>query len=224
MKIILKRLVSYLIDIIIVSIFATLITSNSYINKDYEKYNNVYEEYINTVDEYEKSKEELETKKDSIENYDEKLETLNKEYNKKQIDYSYELSKLSIIPSVFNIICILMYFVVIQYYFDGQTLGKKIMKLKVAANNKPLNILNYLLRSLILNEVLINMLSIFFIIILSKNNFLLYSKISYVITYVIELIIVFMIIFTKDNRGLHDMIANTKVVETNKKEDFSNEM
>ena len=117
-----------------------------------------------------------------------------------------------------------MYFVVIQYYFDGQTLGKKIMKLKVAANNKPLNILNYLLRSLILNEVLINMLSIFFIIILSKNNFLLYSKISYVITYVIELIIVFMIIFTKDNRGLHDMIANTKVVETNKKEDFSNEM
>ena len=69
MKIILKRLISYLIDIIIVSIFATLITSNSYINKDYEKYNNVYEEYINTVDEYEKSKEELETKKDSIMNY-----------------------------------------------------------------------------------------------------------------------------------------------------------
>lgn len=37
----------------------------------------------------------------------------------------------------------------------------------------------------------------------------------YVITYVIEVAIIFMMAFTKENRGLHDFAANTKVIELN---------
>ena len=75
-----------------------------------------------------------------------------------------------------------------------------------------LNILNYLIRSLIVNEVFINLVSLLCLIILSKNSYIALSKIIYVITYILEMTILFMIVFDKNNRGLHDYISNTKVV------------
>ncbi len=45
MKILLKRIGAYLIDIILISIIATVLSSNKYINKDYVKYTKLYEEY-----------------------------------------------------------------------------------------------------------------------------------------------------------------------------------
>jgi uncharacterized RDD family membrane protein YckC len=92
------------------------------------------------------------------------------------------------------------------------------MKLKVVSNdNKKLNLLNYFIRSLIANEVFINVINVLCLIFLSKNNFITSNKIIYVITYILEMVILFMIVFDKSNRGLHDYISNTKVIE-NKKE------
>ena len=87
------------------------------------------------------------------------------------------------------------------------------MKLRVISNNnKKLNILNYLLRSLVLNEVLINGLSVIMVLVLSKNNYLIYNEIIYVVNYVLEMALIFMIVFDKNNRGIHDYVANTKVI------------
>lgn len=250
MKIVLKRICAYLIDIILVSLVATLISSNSYINKDYKKYQKAYDEYNSKYENYnnyyaklekcfhdeEISKEEydelLEMNKqhskdliiyyddEKIENneYEKIIENLSLEYSNIEINYSYKLLKYSTIPTIISLMCILLYFVVIQFCFDGKTLGKKIMKLKVVSNNdKKLNILNFLLRSLIVNEVFINILSLVMLMLLSKNNYITYSKIIYVITYILEMAILFMMAFDKNNRGLHDYISNTKVIE-NKKE------
>ena len=52
--------------------------------------------------------------------------------------------------------------------------------------------------------------------VLSKSNFIEYNKIIYVITYILEMFILFTIVFNKDNRGLHDYISNTKVIEDKK--------
>lgn len=217
MKIIIKRFVAYAIDILLVSILSTLITSNSYINKDYKKYIAVTEEYETFYNEYEDSIESLQ---DALEDeaitqdeYDDKLEVINTEYNDKNIDYNYKLIKLSIIPTTISILIILLYFVIVQYYFNGQTIGKKIMKLRVVSNgDKKLNLLNYLLRSLILNSVFINVLTVIMILVLSKSSFLVYNEIIYVVNYVLEMAIIFMMCFDKNNRGLQDFVANTKVV------------
>ena len=113
--------------------------------------------------------------------------------------------------------CIMLYFIVIQFYFGGQTLGKKILKLKVVSNNdKKLSIVNFLIRSLVVNELFINILNVIFLFVLSKGNYLVYNKIIYVITYILEMAILFTIVFDKHNRGLHDYISNTKVIELNK--------
>lgn len=237
-----KRVIAYLIDIVLVISISTLISNNSYINKDYNKYKKTYKEYeekytayenftndigekykdkklnekeikelINTYPSYKKYFNDV--KEIDKDNYDEFIEKINNDFKSIQENYSYKLSKYSIIPGIIRIMSFLLYFVVIQFYV-GNTLGKKLMKLKVVSNdNKQLNILNYFIRSLIVNEVFVNILNIIFMLILSKNNFIIYSNIMYVITYAIEVSIIFMMAFTKDNRGLHDYAAQTKVVE-----------
>ena len=249
MKLLLKRIGAYLIDIILISVIATFLSSNKYINKDYKEYTKVYEEYNENYNEYnrfitklnnsfENNKISKKEYKDLLK-YDRKytkelkssykdnkitkteynsiLENLNENYSKLETNYSYKLLKKSIIPTVINMLCILLYFVVIQYYFNGQTLGKKIMNLRVVKNsNKKLTIFNFLLRSLIVNEVFINICSIVCLLVSSKNSYIAYSQIIYIITYIFEMAIIFTITFDKNNRGLHDHICNTKVIEDKK--------
>lgn len=236
MKIVFKRFTAYIIDIVLVSLLATILTSNSYINKDYnkyqetykeyEKYSNNYHDFINDLEDLKVSelKEEYKNYNKYLENTDnedlsekdiKKIKTeLKEEYEEKIKNYSYKLSKLSSIQKIISMLCILLYFVVFQYYFNGQTLGKKIMKIQIVSNNgKQLTILNYFIRSLILNELVINIISIICILTFNKNNYLIYSQIIYYVTYVLEMTIIFMIMFDKNNRGLHDFASNTKVIE-----------
>lgn len=249
MKIALKRIGAYLIDIILVSLVATLISSNNYINKDYKRYSEVYSEHNDKYERYINYYEKIENfyddnkindkeykklikldetyTKDLMDYYEDKkidkdeyeniIENLNLEYSNLEINYSYKLLKYSIIPTIVNFMCILLYFVVFQFYFNGKTLGKRIMNLKVVSNNtQKLNILNYFIRSLIVNEVFINGVTLICLIILSKNNFISYNKIIYIVTYILEMVILFMVVFDKNNRGLHDYISNTKVIEDKK--------
>ena len=156
-----KRVVAYIIDIIIVSLVSSLISANSYINKDYNKYMDTIDEYSKEYDNYkekiESLKQELTDKKINEDSYNSQVNELDEEFKDKDINYNYKLVKLSIIT--------LFYFVVIQFYFNGKTLGKKIMKIKVLSNNgKNLTIFNFFIRCLLLNGVFINTLSIIFLI------------------------------------------------------------
>lgn len=217
---ILRRIMAYFIDIILVVMVSTLITSNKYIDINYSKYQKVYNEYKTCYDEYESllkdSKEEKldEKESDKLDKYEEKLN-----------NYSYRLSKLSFVPRFMGIILSLFYFVVLQFYFNGQTLGKKIMKLRVVSNDsKNINIFSFLIRSLIVNEIFISSLNLICILFLSKNVYFTYSKVIYFVTYFIEILIVFTIIFSKDNRGIHDILANTKVIDERKNKDEVQEL
>lgn len=217
---ILRRIMAYFIDIILVVMVSTLITSNKYIDINYSKYQKVYNEYKTCYDEYESLLKDSEEEK-SDEKESDKLD----KYEEKLNNYSYRLSKLSFVPRFMGIILSLFYFVVLQFYFNGQTLGKKIMKLRVVSNdNKNINIFSFLIRSLIVNEIFISSLNLICILFLSKNVYFTYSKVIYFVTYFIEILIVFTIIFSKDNRGIHDILANTKVIDERKNKDEVQEL
>lgn len=249
MKIVIRRVVAYIIDIMLVSLVATFLTSNTYINKDYEKYTNTYEEfakysnkYKNFIDDVEELNEKdkildedlnplmdnypdyrdyiLQTDVDTITNKDRLnniKDIIDNQYKLTSEDYAYKIVKLSVIQKIISVLCILMYFVVIQYYLNGQTLGKKLMKIQVKSNSdKELNIFNYLIRSLILNEVFISILNIICSLTLTKSGYIAYNQVIYYVTYIIEMTIIFMIMFDKNSRGLHDYAANTKVVDLGK--------
>ena len=199
-----KRIVAYVVDIIIVTMLSTFLTYFLPENKNYEASANEYLELLNNY-----TNEDIEQE----------------EFISKTNDVVYSMNRNSITVTVVTTVLTIFYFVVFAYFMDGQTLGKKIMKLKIVSNNKgKLSMNNYLVRSLLINSILMNVLSIIFILGLEKNS---YIKVNDITTYVFGIIYVVtfgMILFRDDKRGLHDYLAKTKVIDiTEKTEDIEKE-
>lgn len=194
----LKRITAYLIDMIIVMIASSMLASISYINPQLDAYNRIYNEYTETYDKY--------TKK----------EISDEEYRVLLEDYNYELEKNNVVTIVISISTIIAYFAIFQKYNNGQTLGKKIMKIKISDN---LNIWKYLLRTIILYNVIFNLLKLILIFTVSKENYLLMSNILYVGALAVETITLILVNTRADNRGLHDLISGSKVVTVKLKEE-----
>lgn len=187
----LKRILAYFIDMLIVTLTASMLANISYLNPKLDEYNKIYKDYTMVYEKYKDSEITLE------------------EYNELLLDYSYELEKNNIFTVIISISTIIAYFAIFQKFNNGQTLGKRIMKIKIVNN---LSLFKYLLRTIILYNILFNLLKIVFILTISKENYLLASNILYVAALVVETTTLILINIRKDNRGLHDLIVNSKVL------------
>ena len=176
-----------------------------------EEYNNLNEKYPELINYLENNYDDLEI---SEEEYDEIIENLYDSYEKKVFDYNYELSRLNVISVIISIIITIIYFTIFQYYSNGQTLGKKIMNLKVVMkNNEKVKFINLLFRTILLYGIIITIVQLTCLFTLSKNN---YNHIIFFIDMIgsaIELATILTFLIRKDHRGLHDLICSTAVVE-----------
>ena len=240
-----KRVLAYMIDLIIIITITSLITyipifdkkMNSY-EKKYNEYQDKYNEYAdylklleesykdNEIDEEEYTKlteekkyqtnikEYYEDNKISQGEYKKIVNELNEDYSTIANNYTYKLNKLGSFNSIITLICTLLYFGLFQYLLKGQTIGKKILKLKVvSASNKKINILNYILRSLIVNDVLLNGVGVIFLLTTSKKVYLQANNILGILISISEAIIIFLVVSRDDHRGLHDLLFNTQVID-----------
>lgn len=190
-----KRILAYLIDIFIVICIATILTMFIPVSKEYTNQMNE----LNAVLEDYSSGDISET-----------------EYLEKFNDISYIVNKESVQVSIVSVVLSTIYFVVLAYYMNGQTFGKKIMKIQVvSANSKKLTMNNYLIRSLIVDSILMNAISIIAILFLEKSSYLKVYDATSTIFGAIYVVIFAMILFRQDGRGLHDLLANTKVISLN---------
>ena len=190
-----KRILAYLIDILIVTCIATILTM----------FIPVSEEYTNQMNELNAVLEDYSSGDIS--------ET---EYLEKFSDISYIVNKESVQVSIVSVVLSTIYFVVLAYYMNGQTFGKKIMKIQVvSANSKKLTMNNYLIRSLLVDSILMNAISIVAILFLEKSSYLKVYDVTSTIFGAIYVVIFAMILFRQDGRGLHDLLANTKVISLN---------
>ena len=99
----------------------------------------------------------------------------------------------------------------------GQTLGKKIQKIKVVpVEGKELNPHLFILRSVILTNLFPQIASICAILFLKEKQWILASGIISNISLTITFALVMVLIFRNDERSLHDLICKTKVIEVNK--------
>ena len=199
----LKRAVAYFIDILIISILASIMTV---MFTDTEKYEAEEQQVLELVQKY--TNGEI-TRNEYLEQYD---------------NLNYELTKASIGVTVATCVMSIIYFVILCYYCHGITLGKYFMKLRIVSNNKKeLTIINYFLRSLIVNMVLSNILTIIMIKVLSKSQYL--SINTYVQNGISLLMIVslLLIMYREDGRGIQDFMGNTKVISINNREEDSEE-
>ena len=188
----LKRIIAFVIDIVIVSLVVSLINLLP-LDPYKDKYKDAYEKYNEVV---QKSTE------------DEK-----NDYKDEIIELNYEVYKYRTYSSMFSATALILYFGVLPLVMNGQTLGKKIMKLRVVSNNeKKLNFWKYLIRIVILNNIWLSLINVGAVYVVSGVEFYYVTYVISMLSSLIYMLNLIMVMFRKDNRGLHDMVAGTKVI------------
>ena len=224
MKKLFRRIGAYLIDIFIISAIVTLLTSIDKINFQYKNYQKYYKEYSTVSEKYTKTvtkqiylEKKYKTKKINKQKYQEKKTNYQlkiKNYKKDIERLQYKISRNSIIYYLLYIAFALGYFGIFQSSFNGQTLGKRLMKLKVVQiNDKSAKTWQYLLRTFILLNLWMYILNIIFVNNFNASTFYTSSLIINEVSRGIQLLTLLMIIMSKSGRGLHDYVAKTKVIE-----------
>lgn len=184
------------------------------LKKAIEKGNITEEEYINKYNELEKD-----------ENYEENCLSLVNDYNNHKINKEEYIDKLnnlahnvdknSLYEYILLIVLSILYLVLFQGFTGGQTLGKKILHLKVVNKDgrKRVSYKQLLIRSILLFDIIYYVLIALNAYILSLNTYVFVNNLLYYAKDVLLIIICLSIVLLKDSRGIPDLIANTKVID-----------
>lgn len=177
-----------------------------------EKYNELLEECPEYKEIIDKRYEKESITEDE---YKELAKEADNIYNKISVDKAYKVEKNNILYFCLYIIAVIAYFVVFNKYTGGQTLGKKLTRLKIvnnSDNNKDVPIWSYIVRMLILYQPINYLIKIVGVIFLDMNVYFdVTSNVSTIQSY-IEILVIVVAMIRVDGRGIHDILANTRVI------------
>lgn len=201
-----KRFTSYLIDLVIITIIVTLLGQIKFLNPYESKYENVAKEY------------ETYYKENFSDTQSISLKDLT---NNKYLNFVHDLSLYSISYTIIEIVVIILYFTLFPLLFDGQTIGKKICKIKIINkdNKKKLGFINLFIRtllypiwtSIILYTTLSNILLLLSVIVFNGKVYF-YINLIISIIFAIYSYVDIILLFVKD-KSLHDLVSKTNVIE-----------
>lgn len=187
------RLGAFIIDIFLVSCIASLI---AYPFIDSKSVNSLNESATELMEKYTEGTIDIDT------------------YTSEVKSVTYELAKKQGAVSLITITLTILYFVVYQYKRQGQTIGKQLLKIKVvSSDDEKLTTNNYVIRSLIINSVLVDLISLTFVIFGNVETYFYSTIICGFIKYGLLLACAFMVMWSKSGMGLHDRLAHTMVVK-----------
>ena len=190
-----KRIFAYLLDIFFVSLISSFIVMIPIFNYNaptiQEKTNEIYDSLLNT----------------GSSDPDEDI----------LIEKLYNLEKESSSPTVVTAFVTFIYFGVIGFINNGQTLGKMITKLRVVpVKDNKLNPGLYIIRTLLITSIIPQIINIASLSLMNANTWYNLTGIVSQVQEFFFLIILGFMIFRDDERGLHDIICQTKVIEAKK--------
>lgn len=191
-----QRFVAFMIDLILVSFITSLVTAIIPTNSSIDK---LYDQQVKIVENYTAGKITMQ------------------EYVNQLVDINYDIAKQTGIITLVSIAISLLYYVLYVYKNDGQSIGKKMMKIKIQKKDKDkeLTMNDLLFRTMILQGTLVSIIGFCTILFLDKDTYLATNSLLNLIQYSILIISFFLVAFTKERQGLHDMVAKTEVVCTN---------
>ncbi len=190
-----QRFLAFLIDIVLVSVVASFI---SYPFLDMDSIQKLNESSVEVMENYTNGK------------IDEK------EYFNESSTISYELARKQGVNTLVIIFLNILYFVVYQIKNNGQTLGKQILKIRVVdSSHGDLSMNQMIFRALIINSILLDMISFGVLIFANQSSYFYGVSFLMFIQFCILSVSTFMIMFGKNRRGLHDLVAHTDVVRCN---------
>ena len=188
-----QRFAAFILDVFIVSMVASMI---AYPFLDMNSIDKLSESSTQIVEDY--MKQEI-----SIE-----------EYTNESISVSYEMARKQGILSLITIFLNILYFVVFQIKNDGQTIGKKLLKIKVSSNDgKQLTMNQMIFRSLIINSILIDMVNFCVLLFTNQTAYFYGVGILSMVQFIMIAASGFMVMFSDKRQGIHDLIAHTDVVK-----------
>ncbi len=127
-------------------------------------------------------------------------------------DITHNLDISLALTSIINTFFIVIYFILWPYFNQGSTFGQAVMKIKVVGEKDKLpTIKELIIRNTIINGLWYMILSLVLLYLLSSNSYFIIVTILGFIQLVVVIASVFMVIYKKDKRGLHDLISNTFV-------------
>lgn len=187
----LQRFLAFCIDVILVSLLASIISTPF---MDAKKMEQIEQQEIQLLEQ---------TKSDSFD-----VDA----YIDSYININYKTARYSGILSLVVIFLDVLYFVVYQIYNNGQTIGKKIMKIRVVSDDGELSTNQMIFRSFISNLILISLLKYIFMLFATKETYFYVSGVFELFQYLIMFISVIMIANRKDGKAVHDLLFHTSVV------------
>lgn len=191
----LERLSAFIIDFILISFAASLITYPFSNSSNYQKLST---EATKTMEKYTKGKISAKT------------------YMNRSADISYDMSKENGLSTIITIFVYALYFIVYQFKMSGQTIGKRLLKIKISrSDEKELSINDVMFRSLLVNFIMFDILILCITLFGNKNIYFYGTGILEFIQYGIIFVSAIMILSRKDKMALHDLITHTQVVKTN---------
>ena len=186
-----KRLFAYLLDILILSCIISFISmffnSDNYINLNNEL-NQINNSFING---------EI-----PFETY------FNQFYN-----VNFSLQKELFFYNLVSVVISVLYFVVYPIYNDGQSFGKKIMKIKIISDSDRLFSNSLIFRYLLMDGIGVSIISLCLICFVNGLYFMIFNSILSFLQFLVVIISIFMVIYRNDKKSLPDLIAGTKVIE-----------
>lgn len=187
-----QRALAYLLDIFILSVIFSIITIGFKPNTEIEKkYNEVYDNYING-------------------------EITAEQYLEEYTDVLYDMQKANALPNTINTVLIIVYFIVFQYLNKGQTIGKKLLKIKIVnEDKKEISLKQMLIRGIMIYSILSSLINIILFFNVSRKVYMT----SYLSIGAIESLILFLsaifILYRNDKKALHDIVSKSIVIKEN---------
>ena len=206
-KYVYRRISAFLIDIFLVTFISTIFSSISYVNPFIGNYKVAYDEYRENY----KSESESVLTNPTIKNV--------VDYSNKMSKQIYKIDYSMLFNNIYYLVFSFLYFVLFAYFTNGQTLGKKLFKLKVVRQDgEKVKLSNLMLRTFLSGSSIFMGVNIIVIIqllllMIPQNQVYFYAiLLSSMISYVIE-IIGLVLLFSKEHRSLDDIIGSTKVID-----------
>ena len=188
-----QRIGAYLVDMILLSFFVTMLTF-----------------WIPTSEEYKEAVKESNELIDKLLDEDQDFD----EYYDKSMRVRYTLDKETIIPTLIQSVLIVGYFATFAYYNNGQTLGKKLFKIKLApTDDNELNHYRLIGRAIFIEGVLSSILSVIFLLFIKYKQYAITVGVISMLQLLFTIVCLIMVISRKDKKGLHDIIFRTKVIK-----------
>lgn len=131
--------------------------------------------------------------------------------------YNYKITRNNVYQSIILIVVSIFYFVILQFLMNGQTIGKKLMRLRVKSiDDKEVSIFSFFIRTILVCELLFTILDLVLVFSLKQSTYNLTASYIIQVRYLYELAFIICLIIRDDNRSLHDLLLKTKVVRYDK--------